>query len=133
MMGQPQFARRALAQSQYQALDLNGRLDGAGPHRLVAILYEELQRAIDIACVAAARGHGIVAHPQVARARSILVALESSLDFKTGRELSEALAGVYRSMRRELSEAARHSDGKKLKSIGEGVREISNAWASIVQ
>lgn len=131
MMAQASYARRALAQTQYQALDLKGRLDGAGPHQLVAILYEELQRALDIAYVAATKGHNVAGHPQITRARSILVALESSLDFKTGTGLSEALAGVYRAMRRELGEAARQANSDRLLALGDGVRSIAGAWKAI--
>jgi flagellar secretion chaperone FliS len=123
--------RRATAADQYLALELNSRLDAASPHKLVSILYEELQRALEVAVRTLAAGRGIAVHPQVNRAQSILMALEASLDFKAGGTLSHSLAAVYRSMRKELSQAARAGDSLKLSALQKGVESVANAWASV--
>ena len=123
--------RRVTAADQYLALELNSRLEAASPHKLVSILYEELMRALEVAVRTLATGRPIVAHPQVHRAQSILMALEASLDFKAGGTLSESLAAVYRSMRKELSQAARAGDPGKLSALQNGVESVANAWAAV--
>ncbi len=123
--------RRVTAADQYLALELNSRLEAASPHRLVSILYEELTRAIEVAVRTLATGRAIAAHPQVHRAHSILMALEASLDFKAGGALSVSLAAVYRSMRKELSQAARAGDAGKLSALQKGVESVATAWAAV--
>ena len=127
------LTRNARALGQYQALELNSRLEAAGPHRLVAILYEELLQSLQVLTRAAEKGGGLTVHPQADRARSILITLEASLDFQRGGALSESLAAVYRAMRKELAKAAADADREKLQSLTEGVETIASAWASLRQ
>jgi len=123
--------RNAKACSQYQALELNSRLEAASPHRLVSILYEELARAIDIIVIALGQGHRIATHTQVDRARTILISLEASLDFRSGGSLATSLATVYRSMRKELAMASQSNDPVRLEALRAGVDSISQAWANV--
>lgn len=123
--------RSAKACSRYQALELNSRLEAASPHRLVSILYEELGRAIDIIIIALDQGHRIATHAQVDRARTILISLEASLDFKSGGTLATSLATVYRSMRKELALASQNSDPLRLEDLRAGLDSISQAWATV--
>ena len=37
------------AQKRYEALSITSRIEGASPHELVVILYEELLRSLDVA------------------------------------------------------------------------------------
>jgi flagellar protein FliS len=118
------------ARNRYQVLDLSSRMEGASPHRLVAILYEELQNALDGAIRARENGQDIVANSQMARARSILAALEAGLDFDRGGSLATTLCGVYRAMQRQLASATH--DAQKLKDVKEGVAEIAKSWSALV-
>ena len=123
--------KRASACSRYQSLELTSRLDGADAHSLVSILYEELQRAIDIAALAVRQSKLQASNKQIERARSILIALQASLDFKLGGSLAVVLATVYRAMHKELSNLSAHNSHTKLDGLSEGIREISTAWASL--
>jgi flagellar secretion chaperone FliS len=123
--------RRAKAADQYLSLELNSRLETADPHRLVAILYEELERSFDVLSRTMAQGRDIKFHPQTDRARSILVSLEASLDFKAGGQLSETLAGVYRSMRKELALVTNGGNTEGMQNLRQGILSVSTAWAAI--
>ena len=104
-------------------------MEGASPHRLVAILYEELENALDTAIRATEGGLDIAAHTQMARARSILAALEAGLDFDRGGALATTLCGVYRAMQRQLAAAAR--DAEKLREVRTGVADIARSWRAL--
>jgi flagellar secretion chaperone FliS len=125
----PQFAK---AQNHYRSLDLASRLEGAGPHALVAILYEELLGSIDVIAAALRHGRDVSREPHVARARSILVALIGSLDFERGGALSQTLAQVYRSMMGQLALVVAEGDRDKLDELRDGVASVEDAWARLV-
>jgi flagellar secretion chaperone FliS len=116
------------AQSQYKSLELASRVEGASPHALVAILYEELLRSLDVLGAALRQGRDLAREPSAARARSILTALVASLDFDQGGGVAQTLAGVYRAMTRQLSEAIADQDNAKLNELRHGVATISESW-----
>ena len=118
------------ARNRYQVLDLSSRMEGASPHRLVAILYEELQNALDGTIRARESGQEIAANNQMARAKSILAALEAGLDFERGGDLATTLCGVYRAMQRQLATAAH--DVEKLAEVRAGVANIAQSWRELV-
>lgn len=124
---------RMQAHSQYQSLALSSRLEGTGPHGLVAMLYEELLRSIDVISVAIARDKDLVGSTHTQRARSILIALEGSLDFERGAGIAETLAKVYRAMQIQLRDALAEKDANKLAQLREGIVSISESWNKIVQ
>ena len=129
-MGQGQFGA---ARARYQSVDLASRLEGASPHRLVAIMYEELLKALDT-MGAAIRQRDIVKRGRTqARALSILHGLEGSLDFERGAEIAAGLATVYREARRLVVNGGRENDGEQIVRARDMLGEISGAWAAIGQ
>jgi flagellar secretion chaperone FliS len=127
--GRPNLLR---AQSQYKSLELASRVEGASPHALVAILYEELLRSLDVLGAALRQGRDLSREPSAARARSILTALVASLDFDQGGGVAQMLAGVYRAMTRQLSEAIAQGDAAKLSELRDGVATIKESWARLI-
>jgi flagellar secretion chaperone FliS len=123
--GRPNVLR---AQSQYKSLELASRVEGASPHALVAILYQELLRSLDVLGAALRQGKDIAREPSAARVRSILTALSASLDFDQGGGVAQTLAGVYRAMTMTLAEAIASGDGAKLTELRDGVATISESW-----
>lgn len=121
------------ARNQYQSLELSSRLESASPHGLVAILYEELQRSFDVMMAAADRGKTLSGEPATARARSILIALEGSLDAERGGDVARTLGGIYRAMQAEFSQAIAQNSREKLSALREGVAAIADSWNRIVQ
>ena len=101
MYGRPNLLR---ARNQYKSLELASRVEGASPHALVGILYDELLRSLDVLGAALRQGREIAREPSAARARSILMALSASLNFDQGGSVAQTLGGVYRAMTRQLLE-----------------------------
>ena len=125
MYGRPNLLR---ARTQYRSLDLVSRVEGANPHALVTILYDELLRAIDVLGASLRQGKDIMREPSAARARAILAALSAGLDFDQGGSVAQTLGSIYRAMSRQLSEAVADQSNDKLNTLREGVADIAESW-----
>ncbi|MBC6436500.1 flagellar protein FliS [Nostoc sp. HG1] len=121
----------AVAGQHYRSLELASRVGDATPHGLVALLYEELLRSLDVIIAEAGKGVTLPGNRHTIKARSILVALEASLDFDHGGDLALVLAKVYRATGREFAEAVGSGDEVKLKEVREAVSTIAYSWASL--
>jgi flagellar secretion chaperone FliS len=121
----------ALASQHYRMLDLQSRVASASPHGLVGLLYEELLRSLDLIVAKHAQGRAIAGSSHLAKALSILVALEGSLDFTNGGELAPLLHRIYRSATRGLNEAARNHDIAKIKDARVAISDIAYAWQAL--
>lgn len=128
MYGRPNLLR---ARTQYQSLDLVSRVEGASPHALVTILYDELLRALDVLGAAQRQGKTLSREPSAARARAILTALLTGLDFDRGGSVAQSLGGIYRAMTRQLSEAIADGDSTKLSTLRSGVADITESWRQL--
>jgi flagellar secretion chaperone FliS len=128
MYARPNLLR---ARNQYQSLDLSSRIEGASPHRLVAILYEELLRSLDVLGAGLRQGKDITREPSAARARSILASLSASLDYDKGGSVAQTLGEVYRAMTRQLSAAIAGGDPTSLSVLRDGVADIAESWRQL--
>lgn len=127
---QPQ-ARPVPASRHYQQIEAASRSGGTGPHSLVALLYEELLRSLDIVIAAAGQKTGVASDIHVARARSILSALENSLDFDNGGTFAPVLARIYRAAAKELAEEVAGGEREKLAEYRAAFSTISYAWTTL--
>jgi flagellar secretion chaperone FliS len=91
-----------------------------------------LLRSLDVLGAALRQGRDLAREPSAARARSILTALVASLDFDQGGGVAQTLAGVYRAMTRQLSEAIADQDNAKLNELRDGVTTIKESWAQLI-
>ena len=119
------------ARARYESVDLASRIEGASPHQLVQVMFEELLKSIDAMLVAARRNDYVQRSERQSRALSILVALETSLDFEKGGEIANGLAAIYREARRLLTVGGRGNDLEAIAGARAMVGEISGAWESI--
>jgi flagellar protein FliS len=119
------------AGARYRNIDMSSRLEGASPHRLVAILFEELIRAIETAQAADRQGDRGKRAERQARALSILHALEASLDFEKGGEIAASLSSIYREARRLISLGARDAQPALVEQARAMLADIASAWESI--
>src|SRR3954471_1656270 len=119
--------------ARYQSVDLSSRLEGATPHQLVQIMYEELLKALDAMAFATARGDYIQRGQRQSKALAILTGLETSLDFEKGGEIAMGLVTIYREARRLLIAAGRDGDAALVNKAREMIQEISSAWDAIGQ
>lgn len=119
------------AARRYAAVHSGSRTDGATPHALVKILFDELQIALDAASLAEAHGDRLKVSDKQARAMSILFALESSLDFDKGGDIAMGLAQIYREARRLLLVGAKERSAQPVDQARIMIAEIAEAWSQI--
>jgi flagellar protein FliS len=115
----------------YKAVDTASRVEGASPHDLVVILFDELLLRLDAAIRHAQRGESVPMIQARARASAIVIALEESLDFEKGGELALALARIYREASRRINEAMSVDRVDLLISARQMLAEIAEAWRTI--
>jgi flagellar secretion chaperone FliS len=119
------------AKARYQRVDVTSRIEGASPHQLVAILYDELLKALDAFAVAMGKADFTQRGERQARVLRLLSGLETSLDFDQGGDIAVGLARVYREARRLVMAAARDNDPAKVAQARDMLGEIAGAWAEI--
>lgn len=117
--------------AQYRRLDIAAKVEGASPHGLVAILFDELLLSLE-ATAAAQRARDYTRRgPRQTRALSILHALEGSLDHTQGGDIADGLAAIYREARR-LTVTGCQEDSPDMIDQARGViAEIAGAWRAI--
>ncbi|GGB52214.1 flagellar export chaperone FliS [Blastomonas aquatica] len=115
----------------YKAVDTVSRVEGASPHDLVLILFDELLLRLDASVRHAQRGEGVPMIQARARASAIVIALEESLDFNKGGELALALARIYREASRRINAAISVDKVDLLISARQMLAEIAEAWRTI--
>lgn len=121
----------SVAARRYAAVHSGSRTEGATPHALVKILFDELQLALDAAALAERNADRVKVSDKQARAMSILFALEASLDFDKGGDVATGLAQIYREARRLLLIGARERSAVPVDQAREMIAEIADAWSQI--
>jgi flagellar secretion chaperone FliS len=116
------------AQSQYRETELTSRIEGATPHALVSLMYEQLLQSLDVMLTHHSLGHTMLRDKQYERARSILVSLQASLDFEKGGELAARLGNIYAIVSGRLEKSIREQDGSLLLDVRAGLASIADAW-----
>jgi len=119
------------ASRRYAAIATGSRIEGATPHQLVKILFEELLRSIDAAAHAERSGDRIRSSDKQSRALSILHALESSLDFQKGGEIAVGLSQIYRESRRLVLSSAQKREPSDMIRARAMLADIADAWEQI--
>lgn len=129
---------QAAARARYRDVDLGSKVEGASPHRLIAILFDELAKTLDTLAAMLARPAAVGASGAIrpglpekrARANSILLGLEGSLD-PAGGALAQDLGRIYREARRLVGEGATAGDPAPIVRARAMIGEIAEAWAAI--
>lgn len=119
------------AARRYAAVHGGSRTEGATPHGLVKILFDELILALEAAALAERNGDRMKVSDKQARAMSILFALESSLDYDKGGDIAMGLAQIYREARRLLMQGAKERSAAPVDQARVMVAEIADAWNQI--
>ena len=126
-----QYGKFRAGTARYQSVDIASRIEGATPHRLVQIMYEELLKALDAMAFATARGDYVKRGQHQSKALAILTGLETSLDFDKGGQIAVDLVAIYREARRLVVAAGRDGDAALVAQTREMIQEISAAWDAI--
>lgn len=122
------------AKKSYANIDIGARVEAASPHQLVSVLFEELLKNLDTLIVGlGANGtlnrSGVILRR--ARANTILLGLEGSLDRKQGGEIAAGLSAVYREARRLIAAGSDGNDPEPIREARAMIAEIAGAWAQI--
>jgi flagellar protein FliS len=107
------------------------RVQGATPHGLIQIMFEELLKGLDTLMAADAAHDLARRNAAQARAISLLHGLESSLDFTRGGEIADNLGRIYREARRLLGPTPGMERATAIAQAYDMVSTISSAWAAI--
>jgi flagellar protein FliS len=114
----------------YKDMHVN-RVQGASPHQLVAIMFEELLVKVGTAIGHLERGDVAGMIHAKGRALAIVTALEESLDFDRGGDTAIALAVIYREASERLARANGPATIDILQSVQTMISEIYSAWIDI--
>jgi len=117
----------------YRRLQNESRANAADPIELVTMLYDELETAVGVLAAMVRQGQRVSATEPAHRARAILIGLDVGLDHENGGDVAEALARVYRSMRRKLDNAVAANDADELDELLKGIVTVSSAWRQLRQ
>lgn len=120
-----------MAARRYAAVHSGSRTEGATPHALVKILFDELLLALEATALAERNGDRLKVSDKQARAMSILIALEASLDFDKGGDVAVGLAQIYREARRRLLLGAKERSAAPVQEARDMIAEIAEAWNQI--
>jgi len=126
-----QYGKFRAGTARYQSVEISSRIEGATPHQLVQIMYEELLKALDAMAFATSRGDYVQRGERQAKALAILIGLETSLDFDKGGQIAVDLVAIYREARRQIIAGGREGDARPIIQAREMIQEISAAWDAI--
>jgi flagellar protein FliS len=126
-----QYSRFRAGTARYQSVDIASRIEGATPHRLVQIMYEELLKSLDAMAFATSRGDYVQRGEHQSKVLAILTGLETSLDFDKGGQIAVDLVAIYREARRLVVAGGREGDAQLIIQAREMIQEISSAWDGI--
>ncbi|WP_294392120.1 flagellar export chaperone FliS [uncultured Sphingomonas sp.] len=128
MFGAP--SRYGAPGARYRDIDVAARVEGASPHGLVQILFDELQKGLETLRATEATQDHARRNAAQARVLSILHGLEASLDYQKGGEIADNLGKIYREGRRLISTSG-STRPAALEDARRMLGDIATAWSAI--
>ncbi|MEQ1506439.1 MAG: flagellar export chaperone FliS [Myxococcota bacterium] len=109
------------------------RLETASPHQIVVMLFQELQRRIELGARKLDDGKKGEAAPHFHHAREILAELLASLDPVPGsEELVKNLSGLYRWSVSELIAAGRDTDPARARAVSRAIQPVLEGFTELL-
>jgi len=116
----------------YSRVGVETGVQGATPHKLVAMLFDGYFESIARAKAALACGQIDVKGQEISRAARIVEeGLKASLDLRGGGALAVDLAALYAYITRRLTQANLHNDAALLDECRDLMQPLRDAWTSI--
>ena len=115
----------------YQTAEQDFLVEGADPHNLVQILFNQLLLSMEWSREALERKDLAAKSEHLTKALTIVHVLTTSLDFERGGEVAQSLEHLYVWARRKLIEASFKNSIPAIDEVHEAISEISVAWNSI--
>lgn len=119
------------ARMHYEAMSYSSRIEGASPHELVTILYEELVLALTLLAFSMRAQDSLKTNAQFGRASGIIHALEAGLDHDLGGTLAESLSAIYRSARTEMMVARETNNPNRVERLAQAFTDMNDSWKKI--
>jgi flagellar protein FliS len=119
------------ARMHYEAMSYSSRIEGASPHELVTILYEELILALTLLAFSMRAKDSMKTNAQFGRASGIIHALEAGLDHDLGGTLAESLSTIYRSARTEMMIARETGNPDRVERLAQAFSDMNDSWKKI--
>jgi flagellar protein FliS len=119
------------ARMHYEAMSYSSRIEGASPHELVTILYEELILALTLLAFSMRAQDSMKTNAQFGRASGIIHALEAGLDHDLGGTLAESLSAIYRSARSEMMIARETGSPDRVERLAQAFSDMNDSWKKI--
>jgi flagellar secretion chaperone FliS len=129
MFGAP--SRYAAPGARYRDIDVAARVQGATPHGLILIMFDEVLKSVGVMQAAEAIQDAARRNAAQARAISLLHGLESSLDYTRGGEIAQNLGRIYREARRLLGPTPGIDRQTALSQVHDMLTTVSSAWEAI--
>jgi len=117
--------------ARYRDIEVAARVEGATPHGLILIMFDELLKGIDTLQVLETARETARRNATHARVISLLHGLETSLDYKRGGEIADNLGRIYREARRLLGPTPGMERRTALVQAREMLTTVSSAWEAI--
>ncbi len=116
----------------YRTIGVETGVDGASPHRLVAMLFEGFGDALSQARTALSRRDIPAKCAAISRAvRIVDEGLKANLDTLAGGKLASDLSALYGYIAVRLTQANLHNDQAALDECASLMEPVRSAWAAI--
>ncbi len=122
------YVGKQTAVKQYKQLDIQNKIEGASPHRLIQLLLDGALEKIFIARRLMLDGKLGPKAEHITWAISIIDGLRVSLDKDQGGEIAQNLDDLYDYMVRRLVVANLENDVTKLDEVSDLLKQIKEAW-----
>ena len=123
---------RAPHAQMYSRVGVETGVQGASPHKLVAMLFDGYFESLVLAKAAMAAGQTELKGREIGRAvRIVEEGLKASLDLRAGGALAADLSGLYAYVTLRLTQANLKSDASVLDECRALMKPLQEAWQSI--
>jgi len=117
--------------NQYKQVDVGAKINDASPHRLIQMLFERFLQEVSLAKTLIERKDFGKKAAHIAKAHSIVVGLQTSLETDSGYEISDNLEALYVYVGELLLEANTRNDADKLDEAAQLIGQIKSGWDGI--
>lgn len=126
------FTSTTRAINSYQRIGLESGIVSANPHKLILMLFEGAQQALDRSQLYIRQNEITARGEMISKAIMIIDhGLKASLDIKAGGELAERLSQLYDYMTRRLLTANLYNNLEIVEEVSGLLSELHDAWAEI--
>lgn len=122
----------ARSASAYKKASVEASVDLADPHQLVVLLFDALQRHLNMAKIAMESKDIVTKCTQIGNAISILEeGLRAPLDLQNGGEIAANLDNLYAYCVTRLVAANLRNDKEAVEEVGRLIEPIASGWKQI--